>query len=76
MTQGGGGGRDPSSYFNQCLRDIDFFYSMLYQNHFLDFQSIDKTSKSINFSTHFDFVMGTGYHYSEKMNSMSTGFPF
>ncbi len=63
MTQGEGG-RDPSSYFNQCLIDIDYFYSVLYQNHFLDFQSIDKTSKSINFSTHFDFVRG--YHYNEK----------
>ena len=74
MTQGEGGGRDPSSYFNQCLIDIDFFYSVLYQIHSLEFQSIDKTSKSINFSTHFDFVMG--YHYNEKMNSMSPGFPF
>ncbi len=58
MTQGEGGGRDPSSYFNQCLIDIDFFYSVLYQIHSSEFQSIDKTSKSIDFSTHFDFVMG------------------
>ena len=52
----GEGGRDPSSYFNQCLIDIDFFL----------FNALSKPlfrpSKSINFSTHFDLVMGYHYH--------------
>ncbi len=74
IIDSGGGGRDPSSYFNHCFIDIDFVDSALYQNYILDFQSRDKACKSISFRTHINFVMG--YHYNERLNSMSPGFPF
>ena len=58
MTQGGGGGRDLSSYFNNCLIDIDFVYSTVNQNHIFGFQSIDKACKTNNFIPHIHFVVG------------------
>ena len=42
----GRGGQDPSSYFNQCLIDIDFVYSAVYQNHILDFNQYIKHAKA------------------------------
>ena len=63
--------RAPSSYFNQCLILI-LFTLALYQNHILDFQSIDKACKSIDFSPHIHM----GYRYNERLNSMSPRFPF
>ncbi len=66
---GGRGGLDPSSYFNQCLIDIDFVYS---KPHFR-FQSIYKACKIINSSTHIHVVVG---YYNKRLNSMSPGVPF